>query len=65
MAETQLTFDNSQRTLGIRIRETILTPGSGESPTYCQLATMHVGAGGALPPLMCNGSSASGRWLLQ
>jgi len=24
-----LTFDNSQRTLGIRIRETILTPGSG------------------------------------
>lgn len=29
MAETQLTFDNSQRTLGIRVRETILTPGNG------------------------------------
>lgn len=29
MAETQLTFDNSQRTLGVRVRETILTPGNG------------------------------------
>lgn len=29
MAETQLTFDNSQRTLGLRVRETIVTPGSG------------------------------------
>ncbi len=32
MAETQLTFDNSQRTLGIRVRETILTPGNGGAP---------------------------------
>lgn len=29
MAETQLTFDNSQRTLGLRVRETIVTPGTG------------------------------------